>query len=278
MANILEIPPLNNLADDGNILEIPPPPVGYILFDTNTNFELQSEQQFQWPDAPPCPGANPANPLDHGNCVIVFHEAITGWWVVGPAGTCSGQCCDCGQPLAVCAGCFPIDSCLGWAAGNLGNSPQQLFDIFPGWALVDAGIDGTQQPQFDAWFFSCDVTTIITWNGPTKKSLNCQPPLVLINGVCACPNGQAMTAGGGCITMDPPIPAPLRNLSGGSFSLNLVRMGVPTPLAPDGIGWESPTFPAPLPVHPVLSADAVRATCGTCGDNGDATESEEIDI
>jgi hypothetical protein len=193
MANVLEIPPVLNGFDDGGgqVLEIPPPPVDYILFSTDADFLLQQYQMFTWPDAPPCPGGSA--------CWAYFHEANTGFWIQGPGGICTGGCVvqdpensiNCGP-----GGCFPTEGCVGWAEGDNLYSPHVLSDIFPFWALVAYGYDPNTPVVFDDWFLACDVGAIITWNGP--QELPC----------CDCPPGWTEIASsapndcGGCLSPD----------------------------------------------------------------------------
>lgn len=172
------------------------------------------------------------------NCAGFLHDATTGWYVELIAGECTGCC-----PGCDCASVFPLTGDWPGNAGcqNVVDQIKAATDadpfatvsrFFPLWALQDAGFTGSEHVDFDLWTVFClDAFTV-----PIQIRKQ--------TGGGKCPPGSFINAQGQCAVPDPPLP-----------------------LAPDGNGFAMPSFPAPLPVHPVLSKSAIASVCGVCGED-----------
>lgn len=101
-----------------------------------------------------------------------------------------------------------------------------------------------------------------------------------------CPGGLVEINGGqNCVPSPTGNPTPPGNPSlppcncAGGVASNAPCIGScldpPLPMASDGVGFSMPSNVA-LPVHPTVSAERVRETCGVCGDDG--SDDEEFDV
>jgi hypothetical protein len=195
-------------------------------------------------------------------CDALIHDATTGYWYVFFATDCAGFFAIGQPPQPECGNLPQCDPC--WQKTSFAEGANQalqedfsgnvvIANLFPAWSYSIFGFSGREPVVIDAVAVACSAPYIENWitlSIPRLGARGC-PPGTTFNPqteTCDQPAGRSRVG-----FVDPPLP-----------------------LASDGNGFAQPVGPFALPVHPTISAQRIRETCGVCGEDGQ--DGEELEI